>query len=555
MPFNPAAIEQYRPSQDKEVINEKRFVDAKKADIIGDYSQAEALFKQVVEENPQNDAAYYELANMYYRKNNIEDALLFASEAARLDPGNKWYQLLLAELYQKNKQFDKAAEVFERMIEIDPENIEYRFNLAASLIFDEEYADAIEQYDLIEEKIGVTEEISIQKKKLYIHLGKIDKAAAELEKLIEAYPLESRHYAMLAEFYNANNRPEDAYRVYRIISEKFPDDPYIHISLADYYRSRGENEKSFEQLKKGFANPNLDIDTKIQILLSYYTVTEIYEDLKEEAMALGEILVEAHPDDPKSHSMYADFLVRDERFEEARDQFLKVLELDDSKFLIWEGLLRVYAELEDYSAMSETGTRALELFPEQPVLYLFKGVALFQLGKYDECIDIFERGTKFIVENDPLLAQFYMYIGDAHHRLKNIAASDEAYDKVLVIDPSNSYVLNNYAYYLSLRGEKLDKAEIMAKKATQLDPANSANLDTYGWVLYRLGKYEEAEKWLKKALENGGSSNAVILEHYGDTMYQLGNIEKALQYWRQAREAGEGSEFLDRKVMDGKLYE
>ncbi|MEJ7658772.1 MAG: hypothetical protein WKG07_03665 [Hymenobacter sp.] len=46
--------------------------------------------------------------------------------------------------------------------------------------------------------------------------------------------------------------------------------------------------------------------------------------------------------------------------------------------------------------------------------------------------------------------------------MKEYAKSDAAYDAALIADPANYGVLNNYSYYLSLRGEKLDKAKEMS---------------------------------------------------------------------------------------------
>jgi len=67
------------------------------------------------------------------------------------------------------------------------------------------------------------------------------------------------------------------------------------MSLADYYRKNGNKEKAFEELKLGFANPNLDIDTKVNILLNFYSINQLYTDLKEQAFELSKILVETHP--------------------------------------------------------------------------------------------------------------------------------------------------------------------------------------------------------------------------------------------------------------------
>ncbi len=148
-----------------------------------------------------------------------------------------------------------------------------------------------------------------------------------------------------------------------------------------------------------------------------------------------------------------------------------------------------------------------------------------------------------MVGNDKMLAQFYSYLGDTYFQLKDNEHSDEAYEKALKIEPSNALVLNNYAYYLSLRNINLEKAEQMAKKAVELDPGNGSNQDTYGWVLFKLGRYEEAKEWIEKAIQTGEES-AVVLEHYGDVLWKLGNKKDAVKYWEKAGKAGEGSEFL-----------
>jgi tetratricopeptide (TPR) repeat protein len=280
----------------------------------------------------------------------------------------------------------------------------------------------------------------------------------------------------------------------------------------------------------------------------------MYSTYKEEALELATILVATHPNDPKAHSIYADFLLQDKRYAEARDAFRRVIAIDSSKYLVWEQLLFAESELQDFKSMKEESLRALNLFPQQPLLYLFAGAASFQLKEFEEAAKHFRSATNFIIGNDALLAQCYAYLGDTYFQLKEHAKSDEAYEKVLKIEPDNSVVLNNYAYYLSLRNERLDKAEAMAKKAVELDPDNGPNMDTYGWVLFKLGKYAEAKEWIGKAIAKREDS-AVVTEHYGDVLWMLGEKKEAVKYWEKALKIGQGSEFLERKVQDKTYYE
>ena len=68
-------------------------------------------------------------------------------------------------------------------------------------------------------------------------------------------------------------------------------------------------------------------------------------------------------------------------------------------------------------------------------------------------------------------------------------------------------------------------------------------------------KYDEAKRWQEKALEHSKDSNGTLLEHYGDILFKLGQTERAFEYWQKAKVAGKYSEFLDKKLLDKKMYE
>jgi tetratricopeptide (TPR) repeat protein len=116
-------------------------------------------------------------------------------------------------------------------------------------------------------------------------------------------------------------------------------------------------------------------------------------------------------------------------------------------------------------------------------------------------------------------------------------------------------VLNNYAYYLALRGEKLDEALKMSEKSNVLSPNNAAYEDTYGWVLYKLGRYADAKEWVGKALQHGGNADGTVLEHYGDILFQFGDVNGAVEAWTKAKALNVDSETIEKKIADRRLYE
>jgi tetratricopeptide (TPR) repeat protein len=542
---------------ENDLLNRKSlFLDANKERILGNTDKAEVLFKRVLEIDPNHDASMYELARIYMSQVRIEDAVLLMENAIRIAPENVWYQLFIADLYRFSRQYDKVVDVFKKLTELYPDKVDYYFDLALSYIIIEDYKEAIVVYDKIESLIGVSEEISIQKQKLYQSINKPAKAIEEIQKLVKANPDNSRYLQILAESYMSEGNDKEALKIYEKIALVDPENPYIRISLSDFYRKNGDEQKAFEELKKGFANPALDLQTKIQILLSYYSLDQFYNEKKEQAYELSEILVKTHPDDPKALSIYGDLLYRNEQFEEAHSTFSKALKYDSSNYAIWEQMMFIENEMKKFDQLYQTSQTAIQLFPMQPLPFLFNGFANMQLKNYELALKSFESGVLVVVDNDLLLAQFYSSLGDVYNQLKDHKKSDDAYDKALRIKPDDAYVLNNYSYYLSLRNEKLDKAREMARKATELSPENPSFQDTFGWVLYKLGEYEEAEKWIKKAIDNEEADSAVELEHYGDVLYRLNRKNEAFDYWQKAKQVGgEASEFLDKKIRDKKLYE
>ncbi len=541
---------------DRERIQfEMLFFNANKEKMLGNYDLAETYYSQALRIDPASATTMYELANIYSFQNNKNQALFYSKKAANLEPTNVWFMLLYADCLKNSRQLTEAAKVYEKLVKQNPENIDFYYELASTYLYLNKPQEAVRVYDNIEKQMGITDEVSVQKVKIYKAVKNYDKAIEEIKKLIKHNPKEAKNYGILGELYQDKGQPEKALEAYKELLKMDPNNAYVHLSLADYYRSQKENEKAFDEIKIAFKSKDLDIDTKVKILLSYYSITEVYHDLKPDADDLCRIMVQVHPEEAKAYSMYGDFLYRDKNYEEARIQFRKAIALDKDKYAIWNQLLIINSELNDNISLEKESKEAIELFPNQALPYFFNGSAKIQLKKYQEAVESLSEGKEFVIGNPLLLAQFYANLGDCYNQLKKYKESDESYDKALQLDPNNTYVLNNYAYYLSLRKTNLEKAETMSKKTNDLDPNSSSYQDTYGWVLYQQKKYAEAKIWIGKAIDNGGKNNGTLLEHYGDILYQLGSTDEALLYWENAKKVGGGSELLNKKIADKRIYE
>lgn len=529
------------------------FFDANKQKMLGNFEEAAGLYHSCIKIDPNHAASYYELGGLLSSRDHLSDALPFAQRASELDPDNQWYALFTADILMGLNDYRSASKIYLKLSEKYPENVDYLYELATTYLYLNELTKAIDAYNKIEVIMGVNEEISVQKEKIYLQLDKLDEAVAELEILIENYPREQRYLGMLAEVYTANDLTEKAFEVYQRMKKNNPDDPVLHLNLAEYYRKKGDFETSFEELKAAFAGPGLNIDNKIQVMMSYYNLTENNDKLIAQAYELLDLLTTTHPNDAKAFAMKADFLMRDNRLKEARESFYETVKLDSSRFMVWSQLVNTSYELGDYATMEKDSRTALELFPNQGVLYLLNGIANNGLKNYQKAVDILNEGELFTRTDTYMNVQLLSVLADAYNNLKQYKESDEAFEKAITKDPSNPLILNNYSYFLSLRAENLDKAEEMSKKSNILQPRQASYQDTYAWILYQQGKYEKALEWILKAMENGGQKSGVIVEHYGDILFKLGEESKALEQWNIALELGDHSDELAQKVEMKKL--
>ena len=535
-------------SEDEKNEFEYTFIEGLKQKMIGNQQNAIAFFSKCLQIDPNSAAAMFELAKIHSSNGDQTSSSLLLEKAIEIDQDNKWYKVMLAQIYQQSKQYKKAADLYQKLSVLEPENLEYLYLKAALLAQAEKYEAAIEAYNQLEKKVGINDQISVEKQQIFQASGKKKEAQAELQKLIDSNPAEPRYYGLMADYYLSVKDDENALKYYQKILEIDPDNGFVLFSLTSYYQKNNNKEKAWEYIKKGFENKTVEVETKIQYYLLITSEPEKPFFTGEQLDELVNILVKTNSDDYRVYTVYAEYLISKGKLMEARDQLRKVLETQKDNYLIWERMILISNDLLDFNSIYTDAGKAIELFPNQPILYGLRAVACLQLEKYTEALDVLNEGDAYVLDNKPLKIQFDLYRAEANYKLNRVEDAFKAFDKVIEIDPENWLAMNNYAYYLSVRNENLEKAENLSSKAVRANPNNPTYLDTYAWVLFMRKDYTLAKFYMESAMKNGGDKNGVIVEHFGDILFMLGNKQEALDNWKKALELGDGTEFLSEKV-------
>lgn len=523
------------------------YLDANRAKIIGNYDQAITLFKKALEIDPQSAAARYEIGRIYAETQNYPAALSYAQDAYRLNGDNVWYAQFLGQLYSETGNLNKSIEIYRDIVKKHPNDYDYYFNLGSLLSAQGQYDEALKLYDELEQKAGPSEELTLQRQMIYIDKGDYAAALKEIDILIDQNPEEIRLYGMKAEIYQKLGEPAKAKSLYEEMLDLDPENGLVLLSLHDIAQKEGDKAKAEEYLQKAFSSTDLSIDVKVNILINFLSAPD-FKDNSKSVLELMRRMELANPDEAKTFAVEGDIYYNLDQLDSARVKFRQAVKLDPNRPPIWQQILTIDSQLNDFEAMQNESAQALEYFPQLPMFYLFNGIALLQQKNVDEAIEQLTTGKNLVIDDPRLLGQFYASLGDCYHAAKDPEKSDEAYDMALKYDPSNVIVLNNYAYYLSLRNKDLDKAEKMAKKANDLSPDVASFQDTYAWVLYQNQNYQNALFWIEEALKNGAEKDAEVLNHKGDILLKLKRVNEAIEAWKKALAAGGDKEEIEPKI-------
>ena len=523
------------------------------------HSEAFSTLQYALKIDSTSSSALALSANYYMFLQRDSLAVDALQKAVKYSPQNFEYKVSLAEIYREMGKISESTQLYESLVAEQPAKPELNFYLSDLYLRQNKIHEAIQSLDALENNIGMNEALSLQKSKLYLALEQSENALKELEKLAAKYPSDAKYQILIGDFYLDGDELDKAMVYYEKVKKNDSQSPYYVISMANYYEKKGDTEAAAKEIESALKNQMLDIGVKLSILERY--IQNLLSNKKdiESVNSLFITLMEQHSQEKELNLMYGQVLLSQEKWEEACFQFQIVTEADPENIHAWRLLMEIAIKKENPEEIIRICNSALAVFPDITEFYFYKGSAYYQIKNYSDALVTFQEGIQFIPEEDrQSLSMFYGQIGDLLHHLNKKDEAYKAYDKSLEYDDNNVFVLNNYAYFLSLDKEQLEKAERMSSKCIRMFPKNHTYLDTYAWVLFQEDNYSLAKFYIESAILNGGEKSPEILEHYGDVLYKTGNTEKAVEQWEKAlktKEAGEDTILLKKKIENKMYYE
>lgn len=355
------------------------------------------------------DAPHFALAQCFLIKGDLQNASMHTLKAAELDPQNTWYLQELAYMYKELNDPINGAKTYQKLLKLQPNKAEWLFDYSSLLEGSGKYMEAIEILNNAEKAIGINSALSIRKYYLYLKLKNEKQALKELEIAKTKNPKDARLIAIEIDYYFETNQDDKAFETLEDLVAADPTNGNAHKLLGDYYFNTSQKSKGIEQFRLAI-KCDLDIDDRMKMAIQLFDVDAPSSMMDE----LSSYILEVFPENYKAYTFRGDYLQRVNKNKEALEVYIKALEFETSKYLIWQEILLIEYDLQDFNSLYKDAQRCLEYFPNIPNVYLLAGLSSNQLKKYDEAIDVLTSGIDFVMQDNSLLAEFYGQFGEAY---------------------------------------------------------------------------------------------------------------------------------------------
>ncbi|NHZ85076.1 MAG: tetratricopeptide repeat protein [Planctomycetia bacterium] len=456
----------------------------------GDFAMAIVELQDAQRIEPNVSSIYVLLAESYWNLNKPERSIEYLETAIEIDPQAMDAREALAEQYFRLQKFSKSEQQYTILLQLNPENEDYLFALGDLAKIQRKYDQAIEYYkNVYEINNNAIQGIELAAD-LTHRLGKFNEADELYQILLKSDSLNVNYLGAYADVNVQLNKPEKAIElVKKIITIKGSSTESL-IQLGLLY-SDLENYEEAIKIFQDILQDDSTNTTGLHFLSTIYRNNKEYEI----AQSYADKMILAYPDNPQGFINSA----------------LIALDQEDNE-----------------KAINILSSVAAD-FPEEYSIHYLLGMS-FNLAKNYKMAAVYLNNARQIAPNSRNTLHLLAIVNG---NLNNWTISDEIYQQLIQTDSTDAQALNNYAYSLIERGDKIELSKEYSRRAIEIAPDQAAYLDTYGWILFSLGDTKEAYKYIEKSLEID-DENVEVLEHMGDILVDMKKKTQAKEFYQKA---------------------
>jgi tetratricopeptide (TPR) repeat protein len=472
--------------------------------LLNEQAKAEDVLRALLAREPANEGGVEQLTQLLLDEGKSQEAVSSLQVILQHAPTPRLWELL-GDAYNQIHDLPKAEQAYREAVEAQPDDTNHHKELAQTLLTEEKYPEALEQYERLSRMDADDPENYLRMAQIYRQLKELDKAEQNVLLAKQRAPnsLEVTYYE--ASIYEDEGRPSDSIRVLSdavtAVKTESEFTPSRRRTLAILYQQLG-------QLYRETSNYTAAVNTFEEMLRlgteedrrARVMIMDTYRDARDMPKALDAArkAADAYPKDRAILTAQALLFGENAQVDQAVSKLHALLDGSAGDFEIQLDIAQVYEESKRWADAEQAVHAAEKIQPDSSG----KEMTGFLLGA------ILERQKKF-------------------------DQAEEQFRKVLDVNPRNASTLNYYGYMLADRGIRLDEAATLIQRALTDDPNNAAYQDSLGWAYFKQNKLDEAEGLLRQAVAKE-SHDPTILSHLGDVYAKLGKDSLAEAHWQRS---------------------
>ncbi len=424
VPF--AAVAQIEPEDIAAVTDDFQnyYYESLKQKGIENYDKAVEALEKCREIQPENASVYNELGKNYLFQKDYKKAYESFEKATKLDPNNKWFWVGMYDVCYQTQDYNQAIVIVLKLVEFDAGFKEALTSLYMNTL---QFDKALALINELNENVGRSEKRDLYKAEILTDSKYQGTEKDNLIDQIKKNPKEESNYIALIYLYSNSNQEEKALEVAKKLETEIPTSDWAQVSLFKFHLNNNDGVKAVLSMNTVLKSSKIDNKIKHRVINEFLIFTKNnpqYDTDLEKAIG--------YFDGDKD----ANVALEIGKFYQAKkdwDKALKYYELDSqsnpNNLETTILLFQAYAEKQQFEVLGKKADAMIELFPLQPELYYYSGLANNQLKNFKKAKDVLEMGVDYLLDNKDLEINFNIQLGEAYNGLGDMKKKESYFQK------------------------------------------------------------------------------------------------------------------------------
>lgn len=437
------------------------------------YDQSLELLTTAYPTLNKNSGVNFALADVYYQLGNMQEAILYAGKAVKIDQANKWYRLKLAEMYETTGQNSRAIQQLEAAIEHHPNDTYIREQLAVAYANDGSLMKAKNQYNRLIQLKGASIPLHMQKIKIFSRLGMNDSLAVELNNIEDLKPVDAETLKLLSSYYEKLGKNQQAQQMLIKAGADQPNDiNTLKLRAGNYIQTAQWDSLSLLGTSV-MDDPKLSAEEKTEFAEALYELFDTQKSSQipaDKMQGIIEQLLQSTPNFSAARKLAANFFITTDQPDKALKELAAITTSSPGDKEAWQQRLGLLLKEENTNAALEAALQANDYLPQEPFIYYVIGHSYLEQSNTSQALEWLKKAADLPARSS-LKSTILKSLGETYFQLQQWQKAFDSYQNALDYSEADAGIMEQMGDAMD-KLNKPDEARNWWQKALIQDPDN-----------------------------------------------------------------------------------